>query len=428
MIKYSISSVKNIPQEFLIWDFIKCRIRSESLTYSIRKKKIERQEIETLSKRLNELEENISSTPTAQLLDEYSLLKTQLDSHFEELAKGSMIRSRCQQIHESEKPTKYFLNLEKANHNKKHIRSLKHNDVYITDPPKILDLQKCYFSQMYTETSHESKIFQSETTQYLNKVKILIISNDNKSFCDLPITFEEVTKAAEGMANNKSPGPDGLPIEFYKSFWPDIGDWVYRSFLLAFEQGELCDSQKQGVITLIPKKDKDLTDLKSWRPLSILNSDYKIIAKVLSNRLKSVLSEIINPDQVGYMKDRLCGENTRLISDVIEYCRIKNLPSIILLADFEKAFDTVKWSFLSQTLRYYGFGENFRKWISILYKNSESCVTNNGFMSPYFKLSRGIRQGCPISALLFLLIAETVALVLRNYKYQWKGNKILPIG
>ena len=157
-----------------------------------------------------------------------------------------------------------------------------------------------------------------------------------------------------------------------------------------------------------------MTDLKSWRPLSILNTDYKIIAKVLSNRLKSVLSEIISPDQVGYMNGRLCGENTRLISDVIEYSRITNLSSIILLADFEKAFDTVKWSFLTKILGYYGFGPNFIKWMSILYKDSKSCVTNNGHLSTYFKLSRGIRQGCPISALLFLLIAEVVAIILRN--------------
>ena len=114
------------------------------------------------------------------------------------------------------------------------------------------------------------------------------------------------------------------------------------------------------------------------------------------------------------MKDRLCGENTRLISDIIEYCTNKNIPSIILLADFEKAFDTVKWSFLTKILGFFGFGHNFRKWISILYKDSESCVTNNGYLSPFFKLSRGIRQGCPISALLFLLIAEIVALVLRS--------------
>ena len=223
---------------------------------------------------------------------------------------------------------------------------------------------------------------QLDITSYLNKVNVPVISNDSKLLSDLPITFEEVKTAVSSMANDKTPGPDGIPVEFYKMFWSDIGHTVYKSVILAFKRGEISDSQKQGVITIIPKKDKDLTDLKSWWPLSILNTHYKITAKVLSNRLKPVLSEIISPDQ-GYMKDRLCGENTRLISDIIEYCKINHLPSIILLADFEKAFDTVKWSFLTEILGYYGFRHNFQRWISILYKNSESCVTNNGYPSPF---------------------------------------------
>ena len=104
---------------------------------------------------------------------------------------------------------------------------------------------------------------------------------------------------------------------------------------------------------MIPKKGKDLTDLKSWRPLSILNADYKILAKLLSNRLKRALKEIINPDQIGYMENRFCGENTRLIGDMIEFCKLKQHPCIILLVDFEKAFDTINWNFLNICLKHY---------------------------------------------------------------------------
>ena len=172
------------------------------------------------------------------------------------------------------------------------------------------------------------------------------------------------------MANNKTPGPDGIPVEFYKNFWSEVSSLVHESFQKAYELGQLSDSQRQGVINLNPKKDKDLTELKSWHPLSILNTDYKILAKVLSERLKIVLHEIISPDQIGYMKNRICGENTRLIADVMEFCKIKNSSCIILLVDFEKAFDTVNWSFLNKTIIQYGFGKSFQKWLSILYKNS----------------------------------------------------------
>ena len=232
--------------------------------------------------------------------------------------------------------------------------------------------------------------------------------------CDEAIEFDEITKVVKALQNNKSPGPDGFTAEFYKFFWNDIGKIVHETYKDAFHKGSLIGTQNQGVIHLIPKKDKDLTSLSSWRPLSLLNIDYKIIAKVLSKRLQNTLSEIINPDQIGYMKNRFCGENTRLISDIIEYCKVYKHPCIVLLIDFEKAFDTVRWSFLHKLLQYYGFGRNFQRWISILYAASESCVTNNGHLSSYFKLSRGIRQGCPISALLFLLVAEVAAVLIRQ--------------
>ena len=216
------------------------------------------------------------------------------------------------------------------------------------------------------------------------------------------------------MPNNKSPGPDGIPIEFYKQFWSSISEILFDSFRKSFKTGQLSPSQKKGVITLIPKKDKDLTELKSWRPLSLLDTDYKILAKILANRLKPALSDIINPDQIGYMKNRFCGENTRLIADVIDYCNLTTKACIALFADFEKAFDTLNWSLLNKALQHFGFGKNLCNWIEILYTDIESCVTNNGYQSAFFKLFVGIRQGCPLNALLFLIPAELIAIIIHN--------------
>ena len=268
-----------------------------------------------------------------------------------------------------------------------------------------------FYSKLYTCRNDVSSECIDE---YLNIHNLPQISETSKEICDQPICLEEVKKAVSEMKNNKSPGPDGIPAEFYKIFWNDISDIVFETYMEAYKSGKLILSQRQGVLCLIPKKGKDLTDLKSWRPLSILNADYKILAKLLSNRLKIALKEIINPDQIGYMENRFYGENTRLIADMIEFCKLKKHPSIILLVDFEKAFDTINWNFLNICLKHYGFGVNFQRWISILYCDTESCVSNNGHQSSYFKLSRGIRQGCPISALLFLLPAEIIAIILRS--------------
>ena len=99
-----------------------------------------------------------------------------------------------------------------------------------------------------------------------------------------------------------------------------------------------------------------------------MNCDYKIFAKALINRLKGVLHEIISPDQVGYMADIYFGENVRLIADVIDYCNYYDHPCLVFMADFEKAFDTVKWDFLKTSLKHFGFGPHFCKWISTLYR------------------------------------------------------------
>ena len=121
------------------------------------------------------------------------------------------------------------------------------------------------------------------------------------------------------MKNNKSPGSDGLTVEFYKLFWGTIKNYYLDSINYSFQTGQLTTLQRQGVISLIPKPNKDLLYLSNWRPISLLNVDYKIATKVISNRIKQVLPSIISFDQTGFMKNRYIGENVRTIFDIIEY-------------------------------------------------------------------------------------------------------------
>ena len=152
---------------------------------------------------------------------------------------------------------------------------------------------------------------------------------------------------------------------------------------------------------------------------SLLNTDYKILTKTLSNRLQKVLPKLVNEDQVGYIRGRYIGQNIRIIKDIMTYTAKKNLPGYILLIDFEKAFNSIEWPFLIKCLKLYNFGENFVRWVQLLHKNIESCVTNNGYLSQPFNLSRGVRQGCPISALLFILVAEIFAIQIRENRFIW---------
>ena len=257
------------------------------------------------------------------------------------------------------------------------------------------------------------------------------MEDPDKNSCENQITIDDLIEALRYMSLDKSPGADGFTTNFYKLFWHELKQPLLDSFLFSFETGELADGQRRGLLNLIPKKHKDLRYLKSWRPVSLLATDYKILAKALAIRLQKVISGLVNSDQVGYIKGRYIGENIRTIEDLMHYTSLKKIPGIFALVDFKKAFDTVEWSFLFNALVKFNFVENFIKWIKLLYTNISSCVSNNGYISNFFTLSRGIRQGCPISAVLFILVAEILAINIRcdiNIKGITVDGKAFKIG
>jgi len=118
---------------------------------------------------------------------------------------------------------------------------------------------------------------------------------------------------------------------------------------------------------------------------------------------------LIHSDQTGFIKGRFIAQNVRLLNDLLEYTDVKKIPGILLSIDFEKAFDTIEWPFIQNVLRRFNFGQVIRKWVSILYSDVESAVINGGYTTNYFKVSRGVRQGCPLSPLLFVLGVEILA-------------------
>ena len=143
------------------------------------------------------------------------------------------------------------------------------------------------------------------------------------------------------MKNGKTPGPSGFTPEFYQFFWNDIHPFLLRSLNQAYQNGELSNSQKQGLITCIPKKDKPKQYLSNWRPISLLNVSYKIGSAAVANRIKKILPTIINEDQKGFLANRYIGECTRLIYDIMDFTETMEIPGMLLLIDFEKAFDSV---------------------------------------------------------------------------------------
>ena len=245
--------------------------------------------------------------------------------------------------------------------------------------------------------------------RFLNEIKNQL-TEKSKSNLDKDINLDELSKALYKMKNNKSPGQDGICVEFYKVYWNDVKNDVLEVFVHGLNNKQLAYSQYMAVIKLLYKKG-NRQDIRNWRPISLLNVDFKILSKALAERIKHIFPEIINTDQRGCIKGRYIGENIRLVEDIIH---AKDDESVILLLDQEKAFDRVEWRWLSEVLRKFNFGERFISWIETMYNCAKSAVVTNGFLWEYFSISRGIRQGDAMSALLFIIQTEPLAEAIRS--------------
>ena len=330
----------------------------------------------------------------------------------EKKIKGSIVRSRANLVGNWEKPSNFFLNLEKRNYLNKNIPSLMdENNRTITDSKKILEMQKSFYQKLYTST----ETTPLKNSKYDNSIQNLsTISEVVKTFLDKDITIEEVETAICTSKQNKAPGPDGFSNEFFKFFNLELKFWLYRYYIEAINRGSLSVSALDGIITCIPKQGKLRNDLKNWRPLTLLNSIHKFYSSIIAKRLKDTLPSIINEDQTGFIAGRFIGENTRMIYDVIDYCETFLEKGILIILDFSKAFDTIKWPFIEESLKRFNFGETFIDFIKLCQTNSKSRIEQNDHLSTHISLTRGCRQGDPLSPYVFVLCAEILSHVLRE--------------
>ena len=417
---------REIIDKQLLWELIKMELRAKTIKYSKEKRSKLRNEEKALQEELQELDGKICNNDAfdQETLEKYEAAKDKLKRIHDTRGKEAIFRSKTKWFEQGEKPTKYFFNLEKNNYEKKLIREVKlENDEVISNFVQVNKEIENFYSKMYT-----SKITGNNTSdvsehnnnihKFIEGLNIPQLNVEEQESLEKDLTFEELKDALTSFADNKSPGEDGFTKEFYEAFFDLLWKDLLNSYNDAFNKGSLSVSQKRGTITLIPKGDENLSDLKNWRPISLLNTDYKILSKVLAKRMEQHLPKLIHSDQTGFVNGRYIGQNIRLLSDIMEFSESKNFQGILLFVDFEKAFDTLEWSFISKTLEVFNFGNKFKKWFTVLYNGVQSSVVNGGFMTNYFEITsaRGVRQGCPLSPSLFILAVELLALKIRQNK------------
>ena len=231
------------------------------------------------------------------------------------------------------------------------------------------------------------------------------------------LDISELDSIIPKLKNNKSPGWDGLSSEFYKTFWDEIKNILFLSLQESIESGYLSPSQRIGVLTIIPKPKppSELVHIKNWRPITLLNTDYKIFTHAIKNRLLDSVPLIISRVQSGFQAGKSTCDNLILMSLALEHFQDNETEEgLILEIDFEKAFDSVEHKFVTHTLRAMGFGSYMIRLVETALGGCMSLANVNGHLSTPIYIMRGLHQGSPLSPILFLIVAQVYTARMRD--------------
>ncbi|MDC0525513.1 reverse transcriptase domain-containing protein [bacterium] len=284
-------------------------------------------------------------------------------------------------------------------------------------------VEMCGHAARYYETLMSRKPSDTAAAATLeSKLKEKTLSDADRKKLDGKITPSEVRRAVRRLAKGKSPGPDGLPAEYFHVMEDVLADDLAAYYNEIYDDRYLTDNMLMGEIILLYKK-KDPRDVRNYRPITLLNVEYKILTKILVERLKQVIERIICAAQTGFVPGRRIQWNTHLLNLVEAYLDETDEDGLLIFLDWEKAFDRCSWDYMHIAAKALGLGTTMCEWMRMLYNADRPAhrrVGVNGFYSDYFALGSGTAQGCPASPIIFLLIAEGLSRLILDDP-EWRG-------
>ena len=411
-------------------EWIKYKVREWSRQFSSRKSKNEINKLNLFEKKLiqyNEMlaeigrlekestqqeEEVVLNSMTKEnILKQMEYCNKEREELIELKVRGAMLRARKDWYMYGEKPSKYYFGLESQNYKRKNRYKIKNKDgEYVVGLKNVLDEQYEFYEKLYKK-GNDFHIGKFE--RFMEGLQMPTVTQKDREELEKPFTMAELRKVVFSSKKNTVPGSDGLSNEFYQVFFPELSQLLLKVCNKAATEG-LHVTARQGVVALIEKLGKDSDYLKNWRPLSLLNCDGKFYAKMLALRLENPAKYLIHPDQTGFLKGRSINENLIDIMSVLDLAEHRQEEMLLISFDFEKAFDMVGFEYIETVLKRFGFGPNFCTMIMNALTGMSCCTINGGFASKYMKVERGLRQGSPISPILFDLAVEPLGAAIRH--------------
>ncbi|XP_047057289.1 uncharacterized protein LOC124663662 [Lolium rigidum] len=329
-------------------------------------------------------------------------------------------RAKVKHIQEGGNNTRYFHLIANGKHRKKKIFQLEQQEGTIVGDDNL----KVYITEFY------KKLFGAPASTNISLVEndfqdITQISPLENEILTAPFTEKEVFEAVSQMELNKAPGPDGFPAEFYQKFW-DVIKKDLMALFSQFSNGDLpLYKLNFGVITLLPKKE-NAVQIQQYRPICLLNVCFKIFTKVGTNRISGIAPRVIKPTQSAFMPGRNILEGVVILHETIHELHTKKLDGVLFKIDFEKAYDKVKWPFLQQTLRMKGFDPEWGRAVQQFVQGGSVGVKVNDDIGHYFQTKKGLRQGDPLSPMLFNIVVDMLAILIERAKGDGQVGGLIP--
>jgi hypothetical protein len=315
-------------------------------------------------------------------------------------------RSRYRNILEGDRNTAYFQAIANRRSRKKSVSGLMGPDGWVEDQPGMLKVAVDFYKQLFAEEEGEDLALGNNF--WLDGEKVTQGEND---LLTAPFNEGEIKEAIFGSYAEGAPGPDGLPFLFYQKFWDIVKEDIVKMFE-EFHKGDL-DLYRLNfaMLTLIPKVE-EAKEMNNFRPISLINCSFKIFSKVLTNRLEKVTQRLISENRSAFIHGRYILESVVIAHELVHHGHKNGDPGVIIKLDYEKAYDRVSWNFLFEVLESRGFDRKWIEWMKYLVKGGSVGVNLNGEESSYFKPGKGLRQGDPISPLLFNIVGDVLTRML----------------